>query len=131
MSRSRDALVAVGMIVVIAGGYVYSVRPRASHAAVLRDLYASPLCLHADGTPRPRGPTVAQAWAYTVRTPIARARAGFVGLSTIELFVGPSGSQRYLSFIQAGPHRWRFNEDANTISWVLRVCGAASASGSS
>ena len=127
MSRTRDALVAAATIVLIAGGYWYATRPTGSRAAVLQDLYGSPLCLQAVGTPRPESPTIAQAWARTLGAPIARAQATFVGLDTIELSVGPPGSQRSLSFIQAGPHRWRFNEDAETIAWEARVCGAAPA----
>lgn len=124
MSRSRDALVAVGMAVIIAGGYMYSTRPSTSRAAALRDLYASPLCLTPDSSPSTGALTIAQAWLRTVGTPIEEAHADFVGLKTIELYAGPSTSQRYLSFIQASPHRWRFNEDANTSAWVARVCGS-------
>lgn len=129
MSKTRDALVAVGMTVILVGGYWYSTRPSASHTAVLRDLYASPLCVRADGSPRPGGPTVAQAWSRTMGTPIARARAGFVGLHTIEIDVGGPSSQQNLSFIQAGSHRWRFNDDAVTGAWVAHVCGSARGSG--
>jgi hypothetical protein len=126
MSRTRDALVAAAMIVLIAGGYWYATRPTGSRVAALRDLYGSPLCLQAGGMPRPGSPTIAQAWARSLGAPITRARADFVGLDTIELSVGPPGSQRSLSFIQAGPHRWRFNEDAETTTWEAGVCGALS-----
>jgi hypothetical protein len=123
MSKTRDALVAVGMVVIMAGGYWYSARPSASYTAVLRGLYASPLCLRADGSPRPGSPTVARAWARTIGSPIEQAPASFVGLTTIEIGFGPSASRRYLSFIQAGAHRWRFNDDATTNAWVAHACG--------
>jgi hypothetical protein len=124
MSKTRDALVAVAMVVIITGGYMYSTRPSTSRAGILRDLYASPVCLDAHGAPRAGAPTVAQAWTRTTGTAIGQAHADFIGMSTIELYLGPTSSKRYLTFIQTGPHRWRFNEDANTSTWVAGVCGS-------
>ena len=63
------------MTVIMAGGFWYAARPTASHTAVLRDLYTSPLCLRADGSPRPGSPTVAQAWARMFGTSIEHAPA--------------------------------------------------------
>lgn len=123
MSKSRDVLVAAAMTLAIASGYVFATRPRSSHAAVLRDLYASPLCLRTDGNPRPDSPTIEQAWLRTVKIPIAQATPDFIGMSTIELHFTADGAARSLSFIVAGSHRWRFNDDATTATWMAGVCG--------
>jgi hypothetical protein len=123
MSKSRDVLVAAAMTLAIASGYVFATRPRSSHAAVLRDLYASPLCLRTDGNPRPDSPTIEQAWLRTVKVPIAQATPDFIGMSTIELHFTAAGAARSLSFIVAGSHRWRFNDDVTTAAWMADVCG--------
>ena len=67
MISSRDALVATVITAGILGGWYVENRPRAGHAADLRDLYASPVCVRADGSPAPGSPTVRQAWARTIR----------------------------------------------------------------
>ena len=124
MSKSRDALVAVTIAAVVFGSWAFENRPRTSHTAALRELLASPVCLRADGSPQPGGPTVARAWRTTIRLPIERAKPNFVGDSTIELTFRTDSAMGHLTFVRGEPHIWRPNDDIATIAWLARVCGA-------
>ena len=118
VSKTRDAIVASTIIALILSGWAIENRPRASRAADLRDLLASPACV-ADG---PRGPTVAKAWARTFRLPIARASPNFIGSDTIELGLQGASSLGQLTFIRAGGHVWRPNHDSATDDWLATAC---------
>ena len=123
MSKTRDALVAVTFTAVIVSGYVFENRPRSSHAAALRDLYRSPVCLSADGSALPGSPTVATAWERTIRIPLTRTHIDFIGLGTIELRFLADTEMGHLTFIDAGADHWHANDDVATSAWVRHVCG--------
>ncbi len=75
--KTRDALVAITIITIMLSGWAFENRSRASRAADLRDLLASPVCAAGQA----RGPTVAAAWTRSL--PIGRARPNFIGSVTI------------------------------------------------
>jgi hypothetical protein len=121
---ARDVLVGVALTAAIVSGFVFESRPRSSRAGLLREVYASPVCL-SGGVPRAGSPTIRQAWARTIGTPIADAKADFVGMTTVILYY--SGS--HLTFLHAVGHRWRFSDDLVTAAWVDRVCGPGTSNG--
>jgi hypothetical protein len=126
MSKRRDALVGVVIAAALAGSFALEGRqPTTSHAGALRDLFASPACLRADGRPRPGGPSVAAAWMRATHRPIGQAEHTFVSAGTITLRVAPNAGMGEITFIAVGAHRWRPNNDLATSAWVARICGAA------
>ena len=124
---ARDALVGLALTAAIVSGYAFENQPRGSRAGILRDVYASPVCL-AHGLPRRDSPTVEQAWSRTIGTPIAAAKADFVGMTTVILYYNAGGSTGQLTFLRAARHRWRFSDDLVTAAWVAHVCGPGTSS---
>lgn len=125
---ARDALVGVALTTVIVSGYVFENQPRSSRVGILQEVYTSPACL-AGGSPRRGSPTIQQAWSRTIGTPIADAKADFVGMATVILYYNAGGNTRQLTFLRAAGHRWRVSDDLVTSAWVTRVCGSGTSTG--
>jgi hypothetical protein len=124
VSKTRDALVAVTITAALLSGWVVANRPRSSHAADLRDLLAGPVCMAANGAPKPGGPSVAEAWERTIRLPIARAKTNYIGADTIELGFQSGSALGRVTFVRVGNHQWRPNSDVATLDWIAVACAA-------
>lgn len=120
MSKTSDALAAVTITAVLLSGWAFANRPRGSHAADLHDLLGSPICLAANGSPQPAGPTLTEAWQRTFHSSITQGRQNYIGSATIELG-RPTGAGQ-ITFVRAGSHRWRPNDDVETLAWLAIVC---------
>jgi len=88
----------------------------------LRDLSASPLCLAANGAPRPHSPTIGATWQRVTGATIEGSRPVYHGDRSIELNVRYDGATTRIGFLRVEGRRWRPALDPDSTAWAAYAC---------
>ncbi len=88
----------------------------------LPDLAASPLCLAANGAPRPGSPTIGASWKRLTGATIAGSQPVYHGDRSIELSVHHDGAATRISFLRVEGHLWRPALDPDSTAWAAYAC---------
>lgn len=122
MSIRLNIAAIVVAVLVMSGVWLAANQSHRAPISELDDLYASPLCLSANGLPHTGSPTVARGWARTASVKLARAKVLFHGTEAIGLYDVYDGVPTPINFLRAGTHRWQPADDLATLAWVARAC---------